>query len=35
MWQDVYRPVACGMSLYIKLTVYTEENLLVVSFKRR
>lgn len=35
IWQDVYRPVACGMSLYIKLTVYTEENLLVVSFKRR
>lgn len=35
VWQDVYRPTANGVSLYVKLTVYTAENLLVVSFKRR
>jgi len=35
IWQDVYRPVANGIPLYIKVTVYAAENLLVVSFKRR
>ena len=35
IWQDVYRPTANGVSLYVKLTIYTAENLLVVSFKRR
>jgi motility quorum-sensing regulator/GCU-specific mRNA interferase toxin len=35
IWQDVYRPTVNGVPLYVKLTVYTEENLLVVSFKRR
>jgi len=35
LWQDVYRPVSGGVQLYVKLTVYAEKNLLVVSFKRR
>lgn len=35
IWQDVYRPVRNGVPLYVKLTVYAAENLLVVSFKRR
>jgi motility quorum-sensing regulator/GCU-specific mRNA interferase toxin len=35
IWQDVYRPVHCGIPLYVKLTLVTSENLLVVSFKRR
>lgn len=35
IWQDVYRPTVDGVQLYVKLTVYEAENLLVVSFKRR
>ena len=35
IWQDVYRPTVAGVGLYVKLTVYALENLLVVSFKRR
>lgn len=35
IWQDVYRPTVDGVNLYVKLTVYSAENLLVVSFKRR
>ena len=35
IWQDVYRPMRNGVPLYVKLTVYAAENLLVVSFKRR
>lgn len=35
IWQDVYRPGRNGVPLYVKLTVYAAENLLVVSFKRR
>ncbi len=35
IWQDVYRPIVHGVPIYVKLTVYTEVNLLVVSFKRR
>lgn len=34
-WQDVYRPVFRGITLYLKLTIIPEHNLLVVSFKRR
>ena len=35
IWQDVYRPTVHGVPLYVKLTVYMAENLLIVSFKRR
>jgi motility quorum-sensing regulator / GCU-specific mRNA interferase toxin len=35
IWHDVYRPIVNGIPMYIKLTVYAAENLLVVSFKRR
>jgi motility quorum-sensing regulator / GCU-specific mRNA interferase toxin len=35
IWHDVYRPIVNGTPMYIKLTVYAAENLLVVSFKRR
>lgn len=35
IWQDVYRPTVNGEPMYVKLTVFTEDNLLVVSFKRR
>lgn len=35
IWQDVYRPTVNGTSIYVKVTVYAAENLLVVSFKRR
>ena len=34
-WQDVYHPIYCGITLYVKLTLIASENLLVVSFKRR
>ena len=32
-WQDVYRPVTRLGAAYVKVTVYPEENLIVVSFK--
>jgi motility quorum-sensing regulator / GCU-specific mRNA interferase toxin len=35
VWQDVYRPHFRGTSLYLKLTVTAEDELLIVSFKRR
>ena len=35
IWQDVYRPTVNGTPIYVKVTVYAAENLLVVSFKRR
>jgi motility quorum-sensing regulator/GCU-specific mRNA interferase toxin len=35
IWQDFYRPTVNGTPLYVKVTVYAAENLLVVSFKRR
>lgn len=35
VWQDVYRPTRRGIPLYVKVTVYEAENLVVVSFKRR
>jgi len=34
-WQDVYRPDFRGKPLYLKLTIVPDEQLLVVSFKRR
>lgn len=35
VWQDVYHPHFREMRLYLKLTVVTENELLIVSFKRR
>ena len=35
VWQDVYHPSFQGKNLYVKLTVVTDNDLLVVSFKRR
>ena len=35
VWQDVYRPTLYTVQLYVKLTVYAAENLLVVSFNWR
>jgi len=35
IWQDVYRPRFHGRDLYLKLTVMAEDDLLIVSFKRR
>ena len=35
VWQDVYRPSFRGTSLYLKLTIVAEDELLIVSFKRR
>ncbi|OGR06356.1 MAG: hypothetical protein A2511_10145 [Deltaproteobacteria bacterium RIFOXYD12_FULL_50_9] len=34
VWQDVYRPETLFGQAYVKVTVYTEIGLLVVSFKR-
>jgi len=33
VWQDVYRPVTRRGAAYVKVTVYPQENLIVVSFK--
>jgi motility quorum-sensing regulator/GCU-specific mRNA interferase toxin len=33
VWQDVYRPVTRQGAAYVKVTVYPQENLIVVSFK--
>lgn len=33
VWQDVYRPVARVGAAYVKVTVYPQGNLIVVSFK--
>jgi motility quorum-sensing regulator/GCU-specific mRNA interferase toxin len=33
VWQDVYRPVTRLGAAYVKVTVYPQENLIVVSFK--
>lgn len=33
VWQDVYRPVTRMGTAYVKVTVYPQENLIVVSFK--
>jgi motility quorum-sensing regulator/GCU-specific mRNA interferase toxin len=33
VWQDVYRPVTRMGPAYVKVTVYPQENLIVVSFK--
>jgi motility quorum-sensing regulator/GCU-specific mRNA interferase toxin len=35
IWQDVYRPTVNGTPLYVKVTVYAAENLLILSLKRR
>jgi len=35
IWQDVYRPCYRGVPLYVKLTLIENQNLLIVSFKRR
>ena len=35
IWQDVYRPIVSGVPLYVKLTIFATENVLIVSFKRR
>ena len=35
VWQDVYRPRFRETSLYVKLTVVADAELLIVSFKRR
>ena len=32
VWQDVYRPVTRRGAAYVKVTVYPQENLIVVSF---
>jgi motility quorum-sensing regulator / GCU-specific mRNA interferase toxin len=33
VWQDVYRPVTRLGAAYVKVTIYPQENLIVVSFK--
>lgn len=33
VWQDVYRPVTRLGVAYVKVTIYPQENLIVVSFK--
>ena len=33
VWQDVYRPVTRLGAAYVKVTIYPEGNLIVVSFK--
>lgn len=34
IWQDVYRPTTRAGIAYVKVTIYTEAGLFVVSFKR-
>ncbi len=33
IWQDVYKPVIAGRELYVKFTLDTEGELLLISFK--
>jgi len=33
VWQDVYRPVTRLGAAYLKVTIYPQENLIVVSFQ--
>jgi motility quorum-sensing regulator / GCU-specific mRNA interferase toxin len=33
VWQDVYRPITRFGAAYVKVTIYPQENLIVVSFK--
>lgn len=33
IWQDVYRPVTRLGAAYVKITIYPQDNLIVVSFK--
>ncbi len=33
IWQDVYKPVAQGQELYVKFTLDTQGELLLISFK--
>lgn len=33
VWQDVYKPVAGGRTIYVKFTLDTQESLFLISFK--
>jgi len=33
IWQDVYKPIIEGRELYVKLTLDTQGELLLISFK--
>jgi hypothetical protein len=33
IWQDVYKPIVEGRELYVKFTLDTQEELLLISFK--